>query len=116
MATINVSVEQEDLIREFLGKQPAREISVVTLKNYAGERRIKVMQEIILENIPQRMKKQPTDWIVDTNIKIKKNSNFIVQVTGCDKLNGPEGNHQLNNPGNKTGYCENTGFIRFIII
>lgn len=70
LATINVSVEQEDLIKEFSGKQPAREISVVTLKNYAGERRIKVLQETILKNIPQRMKKQPTDWIVDTNIRI----------------------------------------------
>jgi len=70
LATINVSVEQEDLIKEFSGKQPAREISVVTLKNYTSERRIKVLQKTILESIPQRMKQQPTDWIIDTNIRI----------------------------------------------
>lgn len=70
LATINVSVEQEDLIKEFSGKQPAREISIVTLKNYMHERQVKVLQETILENIPQRMKQQPTDWIIDTNIRI----------------------------------------------
>jgi len=70
LATINVSAEQEDLIKAFSEDQPTREISVVTLKNYAGERRIKVLQDSILKNIPQRMKKQPTNWIVDTNIRI----------------------------------------------
>ncbi|MFW5755325.1 MAG: LysR substrate-binding domain-containing protein, partial [Tangfeifania sp.] len=70
LATINVSVEQEDLIKEFSGKQPAREISVVTLKNNMHERQVKVLQETIRENIPQRMKQQPSHWIIDTNIRI----------------------------------------------
>ena len=71
LATINIPSEQEDLIREFEGEQPVREISLVTPKNYAKERQVAALKEIIVKSIPRRMLEKPEGFIADTLIQIK---------------------------------------------
>ncbi|MCY1720944.1 hydrogen peroxide-inducible genes activator [Prolixibacteraceae bacterium Z1-6] len=69
LATITIPSEFEDLIKDFAGEQPVREISLVTLKSFSKERQVAALQQIISESIPQRMKTKLKSWIVDTNIK-----------------------------------------------
>ena len=71
LATINIPSEQEELIKEFSGEQPVREISLVMSKNYAKERQVSALKKIILASIPKRMLEKPGGWIVDTLLKIK---------------------------------------------
>jgi LysR family hydrogen peroxide-inducible transcriptional activator len=66
LATINIPTEQEELIKEFEGKQPIREISLITTKRLVKERQVEVLQKIIQQNIPKRMLTKPDSWIVDT--------------------------------------------------
>lgn len=69
LATITIPSEFEDLIKDFAGEQPVREISLLTLKSFSKERQVAALLKIISESIPQRMKTKPKSWIVDTNIK-----------------------------------------------
>ncbi|WP_346862958.1 hydrogen peroxide-inducible genes activator [uncultured Draconibacterium sp.] len=69
LATITIPSEFEDLIKDFAGEQPVREVSLVTLKSFSKERQVAALQQIVSESIPQRMKTKPKSWIVDTNIK-----------------------------------------------
>ena len=68
LATINVPGEFEDLIKDFLGEQPVREISLVISKNYTKERQVAALKSVIQKSIPPRMLKKPGNWIVDTLI------------------------------------------------
>ncbi|TKG94669.1 hydrogen peroxide-inducible genes activator [Puteibacter caeruleilacunae] len=68
LATINIPVEQEELIKEFKGDQPVREISLITSKRHAKQRQVSALQKMILNNIPKRMQKKPESWIVDTKL------------------------------------------------
>uniref|UniRef100_UPI003217B82F hydrogen peroxide-inducible genes activator n=1 Tax=uncultured Draconibacterium sp. TaxID=1573823 RepID=UPI003217B82F len=70
LATINIPSEFEDLIKDFSGEQPVREISLATPKNYSKERQVAALQEIIKDSIPKRMKQEPKSRIVETNIKV----------------------------------------------
>ncbi len=71
LATINIPSELEELIKEFDGEQPVREISLIMTKNYTKERQINALKEIILASIPPRMRKKPDSWIVETQLAIK---------------------------------------------
>lgn len=71
LATINIPSEQEDLIREFKGDQPVREISLTTIKNFAKERQVAALKEIIKNSIPKRMLDKPEGFIADTLLQIK---------------------------------------------
>ncbi len=71
LATINIPSELEELIKEFDGEQPVREISLIMTKNYTKERQINALKEIIMESIPLRMRKKPDSWIVETQLAIK---------------------------------------------
>jgi LysR family hydrogen peroxide-inducible transcriptional activator len=66
LATINIPIEQEDLIKEFASNQPFREISLVLPKSHVKERRVEVFQRIIQNSIPKRMLEKPDNWVVDT--------------------------------------------------
>ncbi len=68
LATINIPVEQEELIKEFNGDPPVREISIVTAKKYAKVRQVKALKQVIQQSIPKRMIEKPKSWIVDTRI------------------------------------------------
>ncbi len=71
LATINIPSEQEELIKEFSGEQPVREISFVLPKNYAKERQVSALKKVILKSIPKRMQQKPQGWVVDTLLKIR---------------------------------------------
>lgn len=68
LATINIPAQQEDLIKEFAGDQPFREISLVLSMNQIKEKRVTAFQKIIQNSIPKRMLKKPDNWIVDTQL------------------------------------------------
>jgi LysR family hydrogen peroxide-inducible transcriptional activator len=70
LATINIPSEQEDLVKSLAGSTPVREISLVTTQNNPKERQITALKEIIVQSIPQRMRRQPKGSIIDTNIRI----------------------------------------------
>jgi len=70
LATINIPSEQEDLVKSLAGPTPVREISLVTTRNNPKERQITALKEIIVQSIPQRMRRQPKGSIIDTNIRI----------------------------------------------
>lgn len=71
LATINIPSELEDLIKEFDGEQPVREISLAVPKNFAKERQISALKKVIVNSIPKRMIKKPDGWVVDTLLEIK---------------------------------------------
>ena len=71
LATINVPSELEELIKEFTGDQPVREISLVVSKNYSKERQVAALKGMIQKSIPKRMLARPKGWIVDTQLEIK---------------------------------------------
>ncbi|QGY46300.1 LysR family transcriptional regulator [Maribellus comscasis] len=71
LATINIPSELEELIKEFSGEQPVREISLVVSKNYSKKRQIAALKKVILDSIPQRMINQPESWVVDTMLQVK---------------------------------------------
>ncbi|MCK3685698.1 hydrogen peroxide-inducible genes activator [Maribellus sp. YY47] len=66
LATINIPAEQEEMIKELKKEEPAREISMVTVKKPARERQVIALQDVIRESIPKRMQEKPEGWIVDT--------------------------------------------------
>ncbi len=66
LATINIPAEQEEMIKELTKEEPAREISMVTVKKPARERQVAALQTVIRESIPKRMQQKPEGWIVDT--------------------------------------------------
>lgn len=66
LATINIPVEQEELIKEFSKEnEPVREISIVTAKRYPKERQVDAFAKIIRTSIPKRMLHKPKAGIVD---------------------------------------------------
>jgi LysR family hydrogen peroxide-inducible transcriptional activator len=71
LATINIPSELEELIKEFKGEQPVREISLAIPRNYSKERQVSAFKEVILKSIPKRMINKPESWVVDTLLKIK---------------------------------------------
>ncbi len=70
LATINIPSELEELIKDFSGEQPVREISLVVSKNYSKKRQISALKEVVLKSIPRRMIQKPKGWIVDTQLEI----------------------------------------------
>lgn len=71
LATINIPSELEELIKEFTGEQPVREISLVMPKNYSKERQVAALKKMVQESVPKRMLARPKGWIVDTQLEIK---------------------------------------------
>jgi LysR family hydrogen peroxide-inducible transcriptional activator len=71
LATINIPSELEELIKEFSGEQPVREISLAVPKNYSKERQIAALKTVIVNSIPHRMLNKAKSWVVDTQLKIK---------------------------------------------
>lgn len=70
LATINISSEQEELVKSIAGQVPVREISLVTTRNNPKDRQISALKETIIQSIPKRMRQKPKGSIIDTNIRI----------------------------------------------
>ena len=70
LATINISSEQEELVKPISGQVPVREISLVTIRNNPKERQISALNNAIIQSVPKRMRQKPKGAIIDTNIRI----------------------------------------------
>ena len=70
LATLTIPSEKEDLVKEIEGIQPVREISAVMAKFVAKQKLIDAFIDVVLRNIPGRMKEMKNNMILDTQIKI----------------------------------------------
>lgn len=70
LATLTIPSDKEEMVKEIIGIQPVREISLVTAKFVAKQRLIDALTQVILRNIPSRMKKLSSNMILDTQITI----------------------------------------------
>ena len=70
LATLSVSSDKEDMIKDIAGDIPVREISMVTTRISKSDRLLNLFLNVALEAIPQRMKKQLEGKILPANIKI----------------------------------------------
>lgn len=68
LATIDIPVDLEDLVKDIAGTPPLREISMVLSRVQAKERQIEAFTSTLLENIPTRMKKKPEGVVLDTKV------------------------------------------------
>ncbi|MFO7829436.1 MAG: LysR substrate-binding domain-containing protein [Bacteroidales bacterium] len=68
LATLTVSTAEENMIKEIGGLKPVREISLVTTKFVSKRKLIDVFLEIMMKNIPSRMKSLQKNMILDTQI------------------------------------------------
>ena len=70
LATLSVSSDKEDMIKDIAGDIPVREISMVTTRISKSDRLLNLFLNVALEAIPQRMKKQLEGKILPANIKV----------------------------------------------
>ncbi|MEE4196808.1 MAG: LysR substrate-binding domain-containing protein [Bacteroidales bacterium] len=68
LATLNVSPEKENMIKEIEGLKPVREISLISAKFLAKKKLIDAFVSVLLDNIPPRMKSLQEGMILDTQI------------------------------------------------
>ncbi len=66
LATIDIPVDLEDLIKPIGGNSPLREISIVTTVLNTKERQVEALTEAVLQNIPKSMRAKPKGFVVDT--------------------------------------------------
>ncbi len=68
LATLTISSEKEGMVKDIEGILPVREISMITSKFVAKQKLIDAFLEILLTNIPERMKSMQANMILDTKI------------------------------------------------
>jgi LysR family hydrogen peroxide-inducible transcriptional activator len=69
MATLSVSSEKENMIKDIAGIKPVREISLVTTKISRNERLASLLLNEAMKVIPKRMKTKPEEKSIDTGLK-----------------------------------------------
>lgn len=70
MATLSVSSDKEQMIKEIAGIAPVREISMVTTKISKKERLLNLLVAESLKVIPKRMQEKPQQKLTSTGIKL----------------------------------------------
>jgi LysR family hydrogen peroxide-inducible transcriptional activator len=70
LATIEVPLEYEEMIKPIRDMDPVREISLVSRSNPTKKKTLDTLKKVILAHIPARMKTTPSNWIVDTKIDV----------------------------------------------
>jgi LysR family hydrogen peroxide-inducible transcriptional activator len=70
LATINVSSEKEEMIKELEGDQATREVSIITTSHIAKLKLLNAFRNAVWEQLPANMRKKPDGWIVDTEIRM----------------------------------------------
>lgn len=64
LATLDMPIKQMQLIRHFKKPVPMREVSLVVHRDYVKRRLINVLQQEILQTIPEKIKKNKTNNII----------------------------------------------------
>lgn len=70
LATVNIPPHLEEFVKPVVDLEPIREISLVSIHNNPKERQIAALKEIIINNIPKRMKEEPVGTVLNTKIRI----------------------------------------------
>ncbi len=71
LATISIPSELEEMVKPISAPAPYREISLALSRLHSKEKLIQVFKKVLLQNIPDRMKRKPEGIGIDTKIKIK---------------------------------------------
>jgi LysR family hydrogen peroxide-inducible transcriptional activator len=61
-------VKELERVRYFKDPEPVREISLVTHRNFLKKKLIRTLEEVILENIPSKMKSVKQKNIISTSM------------------------------------------------
>ena len=72
LATMLVPSEMEDMIKPITGRQPVREISIVSGLYFSKKRLLDAFTEVALSQLPWHMKKKPDNWVVDTELYLER--------------------------------------------
>ncbi|MBN2261431.1 MAG: LysR family transcriptional regulator [Prolixibacteraceae bacterium] len=70
MATLSVSSDKEQMIKEIEGTAPVREISMVTTRISKKERLLNILLTESLKVIPKRMQQKPQQKLTNTGLKL----------------------------------------------
>ncbi|MCB0823287.1 MAG: LysR family transcriptional regulator [Bacteroidales bacterium] len=68
LATAGVAPEYEDMVKPIAGNQPLREISLAVSRVHSKKKLLDRFVEVVLDNLPERMKTKPESGIVSTNL------------------------------------------------
>ena len=74
LSTTNIPSENENMIKRLTSPVPVREISAAWLKTTGFKKNARILTDIILSQIPTRMKKRPLSKPVPTNMQYSKKS------------------------------------------
>lgn len=64
LATLDMPLKQTQLIRHFKRPVPMREVSLVVHRNYVKEKMIEVLKEEILQKVPEKIRKNKSQYTV----------------------------------------------------
>ena len=68
LATLSVSSDEEEMIKEIEGEAPLREISMITTRISKSDRLLELFLDVALSVIPQRMKTIENGKVLSTGI------------------------------------------------
>lgn len=68
LATLSVSSDEEEMIKEIEGEAPLREISMITTRISKSDRLLELFLDVAMSVIPQRMKKIESGKVLPTGI------------------------------------------------
>ncbi len=67
LATYDLSASQQRLIRHFKSPAPMREVSLITAKTFVKEKQLLALKEVIMLNIPDKIRKNKARNVVPVN-------------------------------------------------
>ena len=67
LATLDLSDSEYQHVRNFVNPQPVREVSLVTRRKYVKKRMLEKLKEVILDSIPEILKKSNRGQIIQWN-------------------------------------------------
>ncbi|UZR92605.1 hydrogen peroxide-inducible genes activator [Chondrinema litorale] len=70
LATLNVPVEKEDMIKPLTDIEAVREVSIITNRTVVKENLINKLNEVIKDSLPSAMLKKPTEKILETDVNL----------------------------------------------
>jgi LysR family hydrogen peroxide-inducible transcriptional activator len=68
LATLDLSESRLKLIRHFKSPAPMREVSLVTTKTFVKQKLLTALKEVIIQNIPEKIRKNKSKNVVPVNL------------------------------------------------
>jgi len=68
LATLDLSESRLNLIRHFKSPAPMREVSLVTTKTFVKQKLLTALKEVVIQNIPEKIRKNKSKNVVPVNL------------------------------------------------